>query len=224
MSATAATRPIRFYEATIGKKVVMAITGFILFGFLVVHMLGNLQIFGGPEGSINKYSALLHASPEVLWGARSVLIASVLLHIRAAVQLYALKAKARPVAYAKKGDRGAPRASLFMIYSGYALGAFIIFHILHLTTGTVHPAFVEGDVFHNVSVAFKNPLIAGVYVVAMGFLSFHLNHGLFSLTQSLGLSQPVWSARVRGAAKLIAVVLAALFALIPLAIAANLVK
>jgi succinate dehydrogenase / fumarate reductase, cytochrome b subunit len=223
MSATAVDTRGRFYRTTIGKKIVMAVTGVILGGFVLVHMAGNLQIFGGAV-MINHYGELLRTSMELLWGARLVLFLALVLHVRAALQLYALKAAARPVAYQVTAHRASTIASRFMIWSGYALFAFIVYHILHFTTGTAHPDFVEGDVFHNVTTAFRNPAIAGIYVVAMVLLYLHLSHGLFSLTQSLGLSHPRYSARAKGLAAVLAIVIAAGFAAVPIAVFAALVK
>ena len=217
MSATAVDTRGRFYRTTIGKKIVMAVTGVILGGFVLVHMLGNLQVLGGAE-MINHYAKLLRTSMELLWAARIVLLVSVVLHIRAALSLYALKAAARPVPYEKKAHRASTLAARTMIYTGYALFAFIVYHILHFTVGVAHPDFVEGDVFHNVTTAFKNPLVAGVYIVAMGMLWLHLSHGIYSLTQSLGLSHPRYAARAKGVAAVFSLVVAAGFALVPLVI------
>lgn len=222
MSATAADTGGKFYGSTIGKKIVMAVTGAFLVLFLVGHVAGNLQILAGAE-KINHYAELLHSSMGLLWGFRLALIASVALHVRAALQLYALKAAARPVQYAKKTHRVATLASRMMIWSGYVLGAFLVFHILHFTTGNAHPDFKVGDVFHNVTVAFKNPAIAGIYVVCMGLVGMHLSHGLFSFTQSLGLSHPTYSAHAKTLGKVVAFVVAAAFALVPIAVLAGLV-
>jgi succinate dehydrogenase / fumarate reductase cytochrome b subunit len=223
MSATAVETGSKFYGATIGKKIVMAVTGVILVLFLVGHVAGNLQILAGAE-KINHYAELLHSSAGMLWGVRVVLIASAVLHVRAALQLYALKAAARPVAYAKKENRGATLASRFMIWTGYALGAFLVYHILHFTTGNAHPDFIPGDVFHNVTTAFQNPAIAAIYIVCMVFVSMHLYHGLFSFTQSLGLSHPRYSANAKAVAKVLAVLIAAGFAAVPIAVLAAVVK
>ena len=223
MSATAAATRAGFFETTVGKKIVMAVTGVILAGFLVGHMAGNLQIFAGAT-TINRYGALLHASDELLWGVRLVLITALILHVRAAVQLYMRKAAARPVAYAKKANRASTLASRIMIYSGYALGGFLVYHILHFTTGNAHPDFIPGDVFHNVTVAFRNPAIAAIYVVAMVFVAMHLSHGLFSFTQSLGLDNPRHAAWARRAAQIVAVILAAGFIAVPLGVLAGVVR
>jgi succinate dehydrogenase / fumarate reductase cytochrome b subunit len=226
MSATAANSSnsaSRFYRATIGKKVVMAVTGVILALFVVVHMAGNLGILGGAE-KFNHYAELLRTSMPLLWAARVILLLAVVFHVRAAVQLYALKAAARPVPYAKKAYRAATPASRFMIWTGYALAAFIVYHILHFTTGTLHQDFIPGDVFHNVTSAFKNPVIAGIYLVSMGMLFMHLQHGLFSFTQSLGLSHPRYAQKAKVLAYAIAAVVAAGFAAVPIAVLAAVVK
>ena len=223
MSATAADTGGKFYGTTIGKKIVMALTGAFLVLFLVGHVAGNLQILAGAE-KINHYAELLHSSMGLLWGFRLALIASVVLHVRAALQLYALKAAARPVQYAKKAHRVATLSSRMMIWSGYVLGAFLVFHILHFTTGNAHPSFVPGDVFHNVTVAFQNPAVAGIYIVCMGLVGMHLSHGLFSFTQSLGLSHPTYSARAKQVAKVVGFLVAAAFAAVPVAVLASVVK
>jgi succinate dehydrogenase / fumarate reductase cytochrome b subunit len=225
MSATVVETGARFYRATIGKKIVMGVTGVILGGFVLVHMAGNLQVLGGAE-MIDGYAKLLRTSMELLWLARLVLLASVVLHIRAAIQLYALKAKARPIAYAKTAHRASTLASRVMIWTGYALGAFIVFHILHMTVGwsVVSPSFEEGHVYHNVVAAFQNPVVAGVYVVSMVCLSLHLSHGLFSLTQSLGMSHPRYAARAKVLGRVLAVLIAGGFALVPIAVLAAIVK
>jgi succinate dehydrogenase / fumarate reductase cytochrome b subunit len=223
MSATVVETGARFYRATIGKKIVMAVTGVILGGFVLVHMAGNLQVFGGAQ-MINHYAVLLRTSMELFWMVRITLLAALVLHVRAAVQLYALKAAARPVAYEKKGRRAATLASRVMLYTGYALGAFVVYHILHMTTGTAHPDFVEGDPYHNVVSAFRSPLVAAVYLVSMALLFLHLSHGLFSMTQSLGLSHPRHAARAKVLARVLAAVIAAGFALVPAAVLATLVK
>ena len=222
-SVTGTAAGPQFYRATIGKKIVMAITGLVMAGFTVAHMAGNLGVIRGEE-HFNAYAQLLRTSMPLLWAARGVLLLSLVLHVRAALQLYALKAKARPVAYAKKGYRTASFSSRFMIWSGYALAAFVVFHILHLTLGVVPGSdYVEGNVFHNVSVAFHNPIVILVYLVSMAFLFLHLQHGLYSFTQSLGLSHPGYASKAKTAAWGLAAVIAGGFAFAPIAFMANLV-
>ena len=135
-------RVVRFYEAPIGKKVIMAFTGLILFGYVVAHLLGNLQIYlpAGADGEyqINHYAAFLHSPGNVglLTAARLFLLVAVGMHIVASIQLWKLKGEARPVAYKKKDDASATYASRTMMWSGPIIALFVIFHILDLTTGT----------------------------------------------------------------------------------------
>ncbi len=213
-----------FYGTTVGKKVVMAITGVILAGFLVGHVLGNFELFGGPE-RINEYAHFLHhTAAPLLWTARVVLLASILLHIRETEQLYRLKARARPVPYQKKSNRGARIYSLIMLYSGIALALFIVYHILHFTTGTLHFDFIPDDVFHNVTSAFQHWWVALIYLVAMAFLAMHLNHGLWSMTQSIGISHPKYTAILKPLAVVVALLIAGGFALVPILVLGGLVR
>src|SRR5678815_186874 len=134
LAHTQLTRAARFYESTIGKKAIMAVTGLILFGFLILHMLGNLQFFLGSV-VMNHYAETLHGNPALLWTARTVLLVSVVLHMWAWIQLTALKREARPVGYVKRANVQASFGSRTMSLSGPIIAAFVIFHILHLTTG-----------------------------------------------------------------------------------------
>src|SRR5262245_14940884 len=163
----------RFVTSTIGQKVVMAVTGVILFGFTIGHMLGNLQVYQGPE-KLNAYAAFLKATPALLWGTRSVLLVSVILHIWAAVSLSQKNHQARPVAYAGRRWREGSYAARTMMWSGPILGLFIVYHLLHFTTGQAHPHFDEHDVYANFVIGFQDPRASAVYIVAMVALGFHL--------------------------------------------------
>ncbi|MGA2134281.1 MAG: succinate dehydrogenase cytochrome b subunit [Bryobacteraceae bacterium] len=193
MSALAASNPLNrsigFYQATIGKKAVMAVTGVILFGYVLAHLIGNLQIYSPDPEQINGYARFLHSHPILLWIARSVLLASVALHITASVQLWLLKQRARPQAYVKKDDVPAGYAARTMIWSGPIIAAFVIFHVLHLTTGSIVP-IEELNVRANVISGFQHPAIAIFYIIAMALLCMHLYHGLWSMFQSLGINHP----------------------------------
>ncbi len=237
MSATAVTlktsRGFRFYEAPVGKKVVMAVTGVILFGYLVAHLLGNLQIFIPPdaagERAINVYAHFLHSKPALLWGARLVLLACVLLHITASVQLWLMKRRARPIGYVKKDDVPASYAARTMLWSGPIIAAFVVFHILHLTTGDVGP--VEAidanglpDVHQNVVNGFSDPAIAGAYIFAMLLLWPHLFHGLWSMFQSLGISHPRYTPLLKRFAAIFSSVIALGNIFIPVAVLTHIVR
>ena len=176
MSAIATHNPLHrtigFYEASIGKKVVMAVTGVILFGYVLGHLLGNLQIYMPDTGvpstePINIYAAFLHSHTVMLWAVRALLLVSVVLHITASVQLTLLKRQARPIAYVKKQDIPTSYAARTMMWSGPIIAAFVVFHVLHLTVGTVLP-IEEGDVRANVIGGFQHPAVA---------LLLHRRHG-----------------------------------------------
>jgi succinate dehydrogenase / fumarate reductase cytochrome b subunit len=193
MSAIATTsqlnRSIGFYDSTIGKKAVMAITGVILFGYVLGHLIGNLQIYSPDTEQINNYAHFLHAHGVLLWIVRVGLLASVVLHITASVQLWLLKKKARPEAYVKKDDVPTSYAARTMIWSGPIIAVFVIFHVLHLTNGVI-VAIDETNVRANVITGFQNPAIAIFYIIAMALLCMHLYHGLWSMFQSLGINHP----------------------------------
>ncbi len=174
-------RAFRFYQATIGKKAVMAITGVILFGFIIGHLIGNLQVFTGRE-TLDAYGAFLHHSTHgLIWVFRAVLLASVLAHIVASIQLTKMKMDARPVGYVKTNYSHSSYASRTMMWSGPIIAAFIVFHLMDLTWGNVNPAFQEGHVYDNLIASFSRWPVAVAYIFAMTFalhapLSRHLQH------------------------------------------------
>jgi succinate dehydrogenase / fumarate reductase cytochrome b subunit len=211
---------LSLYRSTIGKKVIMAVTGLIMAGFLVLHMAGNLQAFDGPA-RINGYSAFLHSTGELLWLARVVLLVAVVLHVDAAIQLTRIARAARPVGYAERRSQVSTIASRSLRWGGVILAAFIVFHILHMTTGTVHPSFAPGDVYHNLVTGFRVWPVAVFYLVAMGALGLHLYHGVWSSARTLGIARPTPHPLHRPVALVVAVVVAAGFALIPIAVLAG---
>jgi len=178
------------WQSSVGKKAVMAVTGLILVAYLITHVLANLLVFSGPE-RINRYAQLLHSNGAALWGARLILLTALILHIIAATQLAIRSRAARPEPYAGGRD---PQVSTFAArtirWGGALILLFLIYHILHFTTGTAHPDFVELNPHHNVSTGFRNPLVAAVYLLAMLAVGLHLYHGVWSSGRSLGLSQP----------------------------------
>jgi succinate dehydrogenase / fumarate reductase cytochrome b subunit len=180
--------------STLGRKVVMAVTGLVLVGFVLGHMLGNLQVYLGPE-AMNAYAVtlreLLHGTG--LWVARGVLLLAVVLHVWAAVTLSLESRSARPQGYRVEKHRASTYASRTMIWSGPLLALFIGYHLAHLTFGTLHPEFVEGDVYHNFVSGFSRWPVSLLYIAAMLALGLHLYHGVWSLLQSLGLSHPRWN-------------------------------
>lgn len=233
MSATATVSPlhraIHFYSATNGKKAVMAITGVILFGYVVGHLLGNLQIFAGDGGkAINRYAEFLHSTGAMLWAVRFLLVFTVGLHIVSSFQLWVLNRSARPVAYYKKDDVPTAYAARTMKWSGPIIAAFVVFHILHLTTGNVLPlaTTAEGgfDVYHNVVTGFQIWYIAAAYIVAVTLLGIHLYHGLWSMFQSMGFSHPRYTPRLKAGAKAFAIIITAGYVSIPVSVLAGIVR
>lgn len=183
------TRVMTLFDSSIGKKAIMAATGLIFFGYVVAHMLGNLQIYLGPE-MINGYAEKLHAVPPLLLGARLALLLALALHIWAATSLTLTNWKARPVGYRQQRYLSADYASRTMIWSGPLLALFVVYHVAHLTLGSVHPDFRAGDVYHNVVIGFQNPWVSGFYIAAMLALGLHMYHGLWSMLQSVGVNHP----------------------------------
>jgi succinate dehydrogenase / fumarate reductase cytochrome b subunit len=180
----------QFWRSSVGKKAVMAGTGLILVAYLITHVLANLLVFDGPE-RINRYAALLHSTGGALWGARLVLLVAAALHIVAAVQLTARSRAARPQPYARGRDpQVSTLAARTIRWGGVIILVFLVYHILHFTTGTAHPEFIALNPHHNVTTGFLNPWVAGVYLVAMAVVGLHLYHGVWSSGRSLGLSQP----------------------------------
>jgi succinate dehydrogenase / fumarate reductase, cytochrome b subunit len=183
------TWALPFYSTSIGKKVVMAITGLILFGFVIGHMLGNLQVFVGAN-QMNTYAATLKANAALLWGVRMVLLVAVILHIVAAVQLTRMSLHSRPEGYHYKDVIQADYAARTMRWSGPIIAVFVIYHLLHFTSGSVHPQFDVHDVYRNVILGFRVWPISAFYIVAMVALALHLWHGVWSMFQTLGLVNP----------------------------------
>lgn len=189
---------LTLYRSALGKKALMAVSGLILFGFVLGHMIGNLKLYLGPE-SLNHYAEWLReiGSPGLphggfLWIARLVLIAAVGIHIVSAWQVTRISRNARPVGYAGRTNVEATYASRTMRWGGVLILLFVIYHLAHFTFGPAwaHSDFVPGDVYHNVVVGFSFWPISLFYIVAQAALAMHLYHGLWSLFQSLGWNHP----------------------------------
>jgi succinate dehydrogenase / fumarate reductase cytochrome b subunit len=186
---------MRLLSDSIGRKVVMAITGLLMVLFVVGHLLGNLSIFAGADG-INAYAVKLHSLPLLVWATRIVMGLAVAFHLVISIQITLENQAANPTRYAVDRSLRATFASKNMIWTGLILGAFVTYHLLHFTFRTT-PGLVLGQdpqgrfgVFAMVSDAFRHALIAIIYVVAMLALFFHLSHGIQSTFQSLGLNNP----------------------------------
>jgi len=205
------------WRSTVGKKAIMAATGLVLGLYVFFHLLGNLQVFAGPA-QIDAYARLLHISPPLLWTIRIVLLAALLLHVVAGVELWARARRARPVAYAEYRPEASSTASRTMIWSGILIFAFVVYHVLDLTVGVIHPGYREGAVYHNLVVGFGQVSGVVAYLVAMVALGFHLWHGVYSMFQSLGLGSRRLTPQLQRFAAGLATLLALGFSSIPLAV------
>jgi succinate dehydrogenase / fumarate reductase cytochrome b subunit len=211
-------RVLGLWRTSVGKKAVMAVTGLVMVAYLITHVLANLLVFQGPE-QINTYSRFLHGTGGALWAARLVLLACVVLHIVAAVQLTSRRQAARPIDYtAGRQPQVSTLASRTIRWGGGLILVFLVFHIMHFTLGTVHPAFVEGDPYHNVTAGFANPLVVLFYEVAMAAVGLHLYHGVWSSGRSLGVSSPSPRPLRRQLALALSVIVWAGFTVIPIAV------
>jgi succinate dehydrogenase / fumarate reductase cytochrome b subunit len=217
---------VYYYSTPLGKKMIMAITGLIMFLYVFIHMLGNLQIYFGPE-LINQYAEFLHSKRAIplLWLARIVLIVSVCFHILCAFQLWWHNRQARPIKYAVRRYVEADYAARTMIWSGPIIALFVIYHLLHLTTHTVQPVPVENKTLYQIMIGgFQNPYVSVIYMVAVFFLALHFYHGLWSWFQTLGLSHPKWDRTRRGLATTLAVLIGAGDISIPLSVLLGWIK
>lgn len=195
---------LRFCSSSIGRKWIVAVTGLGLFGFVIGHLIGNLQMFLGDNGeAINRYGAFLQGLGELLWAIRLGLLAMVVLHIVFTIKLRLESRAARPERYAVTQYRAASSPARWMALSGLMVLCFIIFHLLHFTVQSVDPSYLtlhdaqgRHDVYRMVIKGFSNVYVAGFYILAVGLLALHLNHGIASMFQTLGLNsgkvRPLW--------------------------------
>jgi succinate dehydrogenase / fumarate reductase, cytochrome b subunit len=217
--------PITFWQSTNGKKVVMAVTGFIMFAFVIGHMLGNLQMFEAPE-HINAYGHFLHNLGELLWIERAGLLLAIILHIIATIQLALRSKAARPIGYSRREAINSSYASRTMYWSGPIVLVFIIFHLLQFTAGYIHPhaQFVAGDVYQNIVSGFQVWWVSAWYIFAMILLGLHLSHGLWSMFQSVGLAHPRISPYLKNAARTVAALIVLGYISIPISVLLGFIK
>jgi succinate dehydrogenase / fumarate reductase cytochrome b subunit len=181
----------RFYGSSIGKKWIVALTGLVLVGYVIGHLIGNLQIFAGPE-KINAYAAFLHSIPGPLWAIRAFLILCFVLHVVTTIKLAVANRAARSQRYAYSASTELKPAKKTMLLGGLVVLSFVIFHLAHFTARVTDQRFHdlprgEYDVHTMVILGFQNPLVAGFYILAIFFLSMHLSHGFQSVLQTLGV-------------------------------------
>jgi succinate dehydrogenase / fumarate reductase cytochrome b subunit len=223
------------WNSSLGKKYVMAITGLALAGFVIAHLLGNLQIFLGPE-ALNRYGHFLQTTPELVWPLRLGLLAMVVLHIVAAIALARQNRAARPVPYAHFEVVAASYASRTMFMSGIIIFIFIVYHLLHFTvqvpqinlTGqdfrTLEDAKQRHDIYAMMITGYRNPLVSGFYVLGIALLSLHHSHGISILFQSLGLSNRVYGRFLDRLAVGVAILIFVGYISIPAAVLVGLIK
>ncbi len=210
------------FRSSIGRKVVMAVTGIALFGFVVAHMAGNLQAFLGPT-RLDEYGAALRKVPALLWTMRFGLLGAALLHVWSAISLTRDSWAARPQGYRSLRPQDSSYASRSMRITGVVVLGFIVYHLLHFTTGDLHPDFIEGGVNHNLVVGLRVVPVLLFYVVAQVCLGFHLWHGVWSMTQTLGLAHPRYDAWRRSFAMAFTLIVVLGFSAVPLGVMTGLI-
>lgn len=200
-------------SSTIGTKFLVALTGVVLVAFVVGHMLGNLQVYLGPE-AINSYAVLLKSKPGLLWAARLGLLAALIVHICGIARLSLRNQDARPDSYAMKKPVASSFSSRTMVLSGAGLLAFIVYHLLHFTAGATNPEHFRlidelgrHDVYSMMVLGFQRPAVAISYILAMGILGLHLGHGIASIFHSMGWSRPKTAPMIELAGRLAALIL-----------------
>jgi succinate dehydrogenase / fumarate reductase cytochrome b subunit len=218
------------WRSTIGKKYVMAITGLIWFGYLVVHLWGNLKIYAGPT-FLNDYGGFLRTvgepffgAQQLLWLARIVLIPAFIIHVWAALQLTGRDRQSRPRGYAMRRNLESTIASRTMIYGGIFILLFVVYHVLDFTFGTVNPSFEDGNIYHNVIASFRLWPVSVFYILAMVAVGLHLFHGIWSTFQTLGWNTARTNRLIRNVATFLAVLLTLGNISIPLAVLTGVVR
>jgi len=216
---------MRWYQTSLGKKYIMGVSGLLMVGFVIAHMLGNMSIFWGAAG-INAYAEHLRALPPLLWAFRAVMLLAFLLHLFTGISLYLENKAARPISYVQKKNQITSFAAENMIWTGLILGAFVIYHIMHFTLHTFNPEFhhmmetgaERFNVFAMVVGSFKHFAISFVYVAAMVVLLLHLYHGAQSFFQSLGWTNDQVMDPIEKGGRLAAAVVAIGFVIVPMLI------
>jgi succinate dehydrogenase / fumarate reductase cytochrome b subunit len=223
-------RVLPLADTTVGRKILMAVTGIVYVGFVIAHMLGNLKVYQGAQ-HFNSYAEGLRTvgAPffgygQLLWLARIILIVSIFVHIGLAAQLTMRSRAARPIRYTRYDSMTFSYASRTMVWGGVAILLFIIYHLLHFTFGTVHPNFIPGDAYHNFVSGFQQWPASVAYIAAMIPLGFHLYHGIWSAFQTLGANNPRYNAYRRPFAAVVALIVVLANISFPVAVLTGLLK
>jgi succinate dehydrogenase / fumarate reductase cytochrome b subunit len=209
-------RILALWQTAIGKKIAMAVSGIFLLLFLVSHMISNVTVLWEPQ-HLDDYGAWLRSFGPLLWVARLGLIALAAIHIAAAWQLTQMARAARPEGYARRDTQVASYASRTMRWGGVLILVFLVYHLLHYTTGTVHPDFHHGEIGRNLIVGMNVTPVALFYLVAMVALGLHFWHGIWSVFATLGATHPAWQRTRRAVAVGLTILVVGGFILIPLA-------
>jgi succinate dehydrogenase / fumarate reductase cytochrome b subunit len=226
MATATTSKNLSFGDTTVGKKALLAVSGAVLFGFVLQHMLGNLQVFLGPE-VYNHYAESIKGNAALVWSVRSILLVALVTHVVVVLQLYARSLAARPVAYRVKKNIATSYAAATMKYSGPALLLYILFHLAHFTAPGLSLGdhqFSPLDVYGNFVASFQLPWVTLLYVVANLLLGMHLFHGAYSLLQSLGLNHPRYNNRARLAARGFAILITAGNVVMPLSVLFGIIR
>ena len=223
-------RRVSLPRSLIGKKIIMAVTGLVLFLFVLGHLLGNLKVFEGPH-KFNAYAeglrtvgAPFFGRGQLLWTARLALLVSVAAHLWAALAVTRAGWRARPVGYRHLETSETTYAARTMRWGGVIIVCYVVYHLLDLTFGSVNPSFIPGDVYHNTVASFERGPVCAAYAVAVIAVALHIYHGLWSALQTLGLNRPPTSGWRRGVAAGVALLIAGGYIAIPLAVLAGVVR
>jgi succinate dehydrogenase / fumarate reductase cytochrome b subunit len=221
MASVGANKSVALTDTTVGKKAALAVSGVVLFGFVLGHMAGNLQVFLGRE-TFNAYAAAIKGNFPLLWGTRAVVFVAMVVHVALVLELYKKTLAARPVGYRVKKNIATSYAASAMKYSGPAILLYLLFHLAHFTVPglSIGPyEFSHTDVY-----GFSVPWVTAIYVTANVLLGLHLYHGAFSMLQSVGLEHPRYDRRLRAVSRTFAFLVTAGNVVMPLAVLLGVVK
>lgn len=223
-------RAYGLWSSSVGKKITMAVSGLVLYGFVVVHMLGNLKVYMGKaefnhyaEG-LRSFGAPFFAHGQLLWVLRIILLASLLVHIAAVVKLAGQSKAARKHSYKKFDGLEFSYASRTMLWGGLLLLAFVIYHLMHLTFGNAHPRFIPGDAYNNFVAGFQQWPVSLAYIAAMIPLGMHMYHGFWSMLQTLGVNNPKYNKMRRPIALILSLIVVLLNISFPVSVLLGFVK
>jgi len=229
IKANPADAQVTFISSSIGKKIFMAITGLIMFSFVVGHMIGNLQIFMG-QNQLNTYAQALKDLPALIWTVRVFMFIFLVIHVWRGIQLYFENKFSRPITYIRNNTVQASLASRTMIFTGLGILTYVVYHLLHFTLIVTNPQYIDlhdalgrHDVYSMVILGFQNWIISLVYVVAMLCLCYHLTHSIPSLFQTLGLNNQNTEPKLKALGWLLAIVIFICYVSIPVAVLLNII-